>query len=824
MANLDDVNIFLPKDSEGKTPLLFNPDAIRQKQLERQEIQDQLEKELSSGDIEQAYETFTELPILDQAATYLFPPTGVPIETYEFQKFGREAKPRLKSLKEFGLDLLDPRKRMPGSLLPSPIAVEDPLAATYSGLAGLGALGGAFDLFTLPKMAIAPILRKQMKDQKDKGIGGIPSTADEQILLYAKDPDTGYVSPTIQSLIKNAPKNLKGKQITEWLAGNTNKGVKPQEVEALGIAKFIEDNPDATTRQVIENASENKVRVVQTKYVQGEGKPVVEFEVSTPDRDPLDNSLLYKPIMENIKYDLENESLTPTTAFELLETFAEANPGNPAKNFDEVKTFLESKGESLDDLIELQAKKIYQEDPYKLLEPLMPLDTGNYDKLPGFAFGNDEVGYQLFVDGKRVTDENNIAYSEMEAQIQLANKLESELGTDPLRVEGADDFYFDDEMGGAKYKNYIDKSLPGGENYREIVFSYENAPDFHDIDDHFMEGNSIAHALVRDRKLDDGSLSLHVDELQSDVHTAGSRYGYKSPELKSEFDAKFGAKEEQIQKIVDELKPIIQKYLDDYKPFPKGDDALAIEGSETAMKVIADQEVDKFFRGMKNARGTQRAMIFNDFRNYASRQLKFNIPDFDFMDNLKREIDSSRELSEKYLKAVPNYPYKKDWYVMSLKQLIRNAIEEGKDSISVSTSAPILARYTDQYEKFYKTLYDEKIPSAMKKLANKYGGKFEKGSLSEIDTFGKGEYIEGGSRIDDIRQGDFESDLVYSMDPSDTKKFLEGVEPKLKANIIRITPEMKEKILTEGFESFGSGGSVDKPKSVLDDINIFTET
>ena len=340
MANLDDVNIFLPKDSEGKTPLLFNPDAIRQKQLERQEIQDQLEKELSSGDIEQAYETFTELPILDQAATYLFPPTGVPIETYEFQKFGREAKPRLKSLKEFGLDLLDPSKRMPGSLLPSPIAVEDPLAATYSGLAGLGALGGAFDLFTLPKMAIAPILRKQMKDQKDKGIGGIPSTADEQILLYAKDPDTGYVSPTIQSLIKNAPKNLKGKQITEWLAGNTNKGVKPQEVEALGIAKFIEDNPDATTRQVIENASENKVRVVQTEYVQSGGRPVVEFEVSTPDRDPLDNSLLYEPIMENIKFDLENPTLgDESTAAMLLSTFKMQNPGNPAKNLDEVKTF-----------------------------------------------------------------------------------------------------------------------------------------------------------------------------------------------------------------------------------------------------------------------------------------------------------------------------------------------------------------------------------------------------------------------------------------------------------------------------------------------------
>jgi len=810
MANLDDVNIFLPKDSEGKTPLLFNPDAIRQKQLERQEIQDQLEKELSSGDIEQAYETFTELPILDQAATYLFPPTGVPIETYEFQKFGREAKPRLKSLKEFGLDLLDPSKRMPGSLLPSPIAVEDPLAATYSGLAGLGALGGAFDLFTLPKMAIAPILRKQMKDQKDKGIGGIPSTADEQILLYAKDPDTGYVSPTIQSLIKNAPKNLKGKQITEWLAGNTNKGVKPQEVEALGIAKFIEDNPDATTRQVIENASENKVRVVQTEYVQGGGRPVVEFEVSTPDRDPLDDSLLYEPIMENIKYDLEN--MTPAdepTAAMLVSTFKEANPANPAKNLDEVKTFLESKGESLDDLIELQAKKIYQEDPYKLLEPMIPLDTNNYDKLPGFAFGNDEVGYQLFVDGKRVTDNNNIAYSEMEAQIQLANKLESELGTDPLRVEGADDFYFDDEMGGAKYKNYIDKSLPGGENYREIVFSYENAPDFHDIDDHFMEGNSIAHALVRDRKLDDGSLSLHVDELQSDIHTAGSRYGYSTPELDMDDTIKLGKMSSGIsmefKKLKDRILPIIEN---------SNLDRGRLENIKTqitnAEELYAKSPQDRFSLIRMN---DARKEIFDTWSNLSESAGGFlKAEDIALFKPFDDAIQPALEIATAKSNRVPNYPYKKDWYVMSLKQLIRNAIEEGKDTISVSTSAPILARYTDKYEKFYKTLYDEKIPSAMKKLANKYGGKFERGKLDGSDT-----YDNYQTTMNKLERG-----IPLS---STGVKTRDGIEKgNLNTNIIRITPEMKEKILTEGFESFGSGGSVDKPKSVLDDINIFTET
>jgi hypothetical protein len=135
---------------------------------------------------------------------------------------------------------------------------------------------------------------------------------------------------------------------------------------------------------------------------------------------------------------------------------------------------------------------------------------------------------------------------------------------------------------------------------------------------------------------------------------------------------------------------------------------------------------------------------------------------------------------------------------MSLKQLLKDAIEEGKDTISVSGSYAIKDRYTDRYEKFYESLYDQKIPSEMKKLANKYGGKFEKGKLDIDDTFGAG-----------------------------TEKFLPQPEIGLdrrrnlvEANIIRITPEMKQKILEEGLSSFALGGPVGN-FIAPDDINIF---
>ena len=95
------------------------------------------------------------------------------------------------------------------------------------------------------------------------------------------------------------------------------------------------------------------------------------------------------------------------------------------------------------------------------------------------------------------------------------------------------------------------------------------------------------------------------------------------------------------------------------------------------------------------------------------------------------------DLSLRRKNAVPNTPYKDDWYKMGIKNLLLDAIDEGKDAISISKSDAMIDRYTDEYETFYKTLYDKKIPSFMKKLANQYGGKFEEGKLDHRDTYTK---------------------------------------------------------------------------------------
>ena len=152
---------------------------------------------------------------------------------------------------------------------------------------------------------------------------------------------------------------------------------------------------------------------------------------------------------------------------------------------------------------------------------------------------------------------------------------------------------------------------------------------------------------------------------------------------------------------------------------------------------------------------------------------------------------------EKYTELInkfgdtPNYPFKEDWYNMGIKSLLMDAVEDGKDAISISTSAAMKNRYSDQYHKFYETLYDKKIPSAMQKLAKKYGGKFEKGSLDLDNTFG---YPAG----EVITTGDRNLPIVYNS----------GQLENAKANTIKITPEMREKVLKEGVHTFASGGVI----------------
>jgi len=669
----------------------------------------------------------------------------------------------------------------------------------FAPLQAVGALGDAVYaanplIGSLPKgiATLGAVARAAGKADK-KGIKALRAEQIQQdINTFARDSE-GFVSPSLEALVSKAPVNLKGKQITEWLSANA----KPKELEFLGVDEFIANNPNASVREVAEGVSQNKVEVGKNVY-KGDayGSAELDFDVTTPEFDPLDPSLPnYQFKLEDVTEYIELGDEYETK--ELLDFFNQSNPQAGAMTISDVDNYLSARNESLDDLIKSYAKAKYFENPYEMVQARQINAEGNVDELPGtFAFGNEDVGYTLFANGRRI-DTYEVPYSQTEAKLQLQQIINEE---DLLDIDAA--------SGGARYKDFVDGSLPGGDNYREIVYTWKNAPVEHDVQDHFNELSQISHALVRDRKLADGSTSLHVDELQSDLHTKGKRDGYSTPELDMDDTIKLGKMSSGISTEFTKLKNKILPKLEN-----SGLDTNRLENIKTqianAEELYAKSPQDRFsLIRMKDAKNEMEAAMRSvpELANAPIEVVRENLGTFIPFDNA---IRPALELAQSQSARVPNYPFKgDDWYKMSLKQLLKDAVEEGKDTISVSGSAPMIARYSDRYEKFYKSLYDQKIPSEMERLANTYGGKFEKGSLDEVDTF-------GGYGKDVLKTPQGEPYTQAELD-----SYYIAMKPSLQANIIRITPEMKQKILEEGLPSFRMGGSVNN-FIAPEDINIF---
>ena len=551
------------------------PDAPSFAQFKRQKeaevARNILAENLESGDIKKAYEEgFTQLPAIEQLGTYMFPPTGVPVETYETGYFADEAGFKMKKPQEALLDLVNP---LSSPLERLPFTAEDPMSAALAPLSALGALGGLGELANIPKAGLMALRRYQQKsmDGGGGGIGGLPPDAFEaDVKKFAFDPLSNLKSPTIESLIRNAPKNLKGNQILDWLnsKGAPSKGVKPKELPFLRIDQFIKDNPNATLPEVIEHASKNQINISKNTYRDiGEPGSDFYFDAEPSMTDPLSGELSYQNLIDDITYDVENmegvylDDLVKDYSTRL--TYDELSDyGRYGKEFtfddmvNRINKSIESgaSNETLEDVIEEYALKVYEDNPYILIEPKGSGIVGEYGNT--FAYGNDDVGYQTFINGERIDmadyGYSDVPYSQNEAEIRLQRIMEEREDIDIGMYSGQQ-----------QYKRYVDDTLPGGKNYREDVYIYEN-PAFGDETSglsHFDDENQLAHMLGRDRVLEDGTETFHADEIQSDYHKKGMEYGYKDPIKDAESLKKanersvesFGLHQKVVKQMRDEL-------------------------------------------------------------------------------------------------------------------------------------------------------------------------------------------------------------------------------------------------------------------------------
>lgn len=659
--------------------------------------------------------------------------------------------------------------------------------------------------------------------KQSEGIKSLPAAQQkiqQEVDELAKTPNKEFTSPTLRGLLESAPRNLKGQALIDWTRANANKGIKPKEVEVLDLENYIKANPDQNVKEVVQGVKDKQIKVSKEIY-EDFGAPEIDFDVTKPAFDPLDSSIKnYQYILDDLPDDLINDKYKSA---QFYSHFLDDEPKiffDPSETTDavlqarkiEFEDYLKNENLSYDDALENFAVAKYFDNPYELVTPksVGEFRTDIPDKT--FAFGNDETGYELFIDGQRVTNSENIAYSQTEARIQLMNKLEE--GGDPLRQVGGEDLFTN-----TRYKDYMDETLPGGSNYREVVFRLDNVAEGqfpkHDVTHHFQEDDAISHALIRDRKLADGTDTLHIDELQSDLHTKGSRFGYLGDQNIEKTKKQINIKNEEL---VEKAKKIKQKFEE---AIPK---INRLPREQLTIKNLIDKRFEDFIKAPPGEKLGFAQYIDDIDRNILSplNRNQFGhgilISDSDKLNDLVATVNS----------AVPNYPFKDDWYVMSIKQLLQDAVDRGKSALSVSGSLPIKARYTDDYSKFYESLYDQKIPSAMKKLANKYGGKFEKVKLNIEEVDQAADEI-GNNFFLELENKFLESDAYrktgLNMDDNlqETRKLYKEFEDKyFESNTIRITPEMRERILKEGLDTFGTGGAVSNLGKAIENVDIFS--
>jgi GNAT superfamily N-acetyltransferase len=236
-----------------------------------------------------------------------------------------------------------------------------------------------------------------------------------------------------------------------------------------------------------------------------------------------------------------------------------------------------------------------------------------------------------------------------------------------------------DEQRPTKYQDY---TLPGGENYREVLFTLPvktgtretpaqaakrlfGKDSFYDLTEdqqkvvfdeqqkqapvasytssHFPQKDILAHVRLKDRTDADGKKVLFVEEIQSDWHQDGRKKGYVGPE-----DAD-----------LTELPPSVR--------------IEEMPASETGALSFGDQDPGR--------------TVFNVWDG--GRRLLSGMPSRE-----EAEAAALRKLNrERQTDKVPDAPFKKTWHEYAFKRIVRMAAEGGYDRIAWAPGVPQAERY-----------------------------------------------------------------------------------------------------------------------------------
>jgi len=164
----------------------------------------------------------------------------------------------------------------------------------------------------------------------------------------------------------------------------------------------------------------------------------------------------------------------------------------------------------------------YGDDPFPARRQAMTIRHNR--EYNDYANSQREMGYPNFFDSPE--------YKEM---LERHRAERAEIGPKP----------FD---GDPHHKSF---TVPGGENYREILLTHGDDYDFGGVENHFGgDPNIIASLRLKDRNDEDGSI-LHLEELQSDWGQRARKYGFSNNGRFSDAMSKLRDAEEEVNRAAE---------------------------------------------------------------------------------------------------------------------------------------------------------------------------------------------------------------------------------------------------------------------------------
>ena len=763
---------------------------------------------VKKGDYREAFEAYETLPIGQQIAGYIPPVTNFPLSLTGAAVYTEKAKPRMKTVGEYlkGMNPISPVPNLP-------FTVEDPLSAGIAVAEGLGAIPLIGAVPKLTAKGLKTIRARRGDDTMGGGGNLVPN-------IKVKVDEAGFTSNIEEVAINNLKQHKNAQSLVNFLQ-SPRRGFKKQELEFIDLNK-LQITEDTTPNDVIQYIQENKPQLSR----------VVRTESPTLTSGKQDNVQNYLSLDEPMTRQFLNEEIEYAARTEIDMRDA----GNEAY-----------RGATDEEIIEAITKSREQEG-YEYL-------SGNIEGTDFALFGNQVEGYQATIgvgDNRTFLTDDFVAKDEglvkLNAYLTEQGLLTKNIKINPAEKirgqEGVPDTLFTGEDTlPTEYSNFnsLKLSAGGSDEYREIQLYLENPKEI-DYNPAFVESirahypdtkgvNELLHYRVSNRIDTDGKKVLYVDEIQSDVHQLGDKYGYISDVDKPGIVPDFPYKDLAWVEVA--VKDAIQLAIKD-----GGFDRISF--ADPLTQLIRNKKKSNYINNFHINRAGERFTLKVDGLNkyklfnpenplkLKSQDELFNTPpdhldgyalanEIELVDQMIRELGFSKQLPEDSADFLMfNSSNPEDFYIKFIKDNniteLDNIFDKLDNVVSAGPQSPVLSpdntlvidvnRLALGEGKKFIDIYGNLIPKALKKIGREQYNiepKTNKILLDETDkTVTSDEVYQAfQQRAKELRL--FKTRLASPIEIND--KFIEP--KKLKTISLDISPQIKK-----SFKLFAKGGLV----------------